>query len=264
MDREALTGRAVGAARAVAERHGLAPTGHQVLSDRGNAVVRIEPYPLVARVTTLGAPLRLDQGDWQRREVAVAAEAAAGGAPVVAPSALLDPGPHHEDGLWLSFWEAVDVRRLLPGAEQVGRSLAALHDALGGVRFPAGPVLGPVHELTRGGLALLGREAALPPAVLDRLRAEHDALRPALADVGGPPVGLHGDAHPGNLLRAGTGWVWTDLEETCRGPALWDLAVATGGSDRVDTAATTLGAYAEATARVLRSRSGWPRTGGCD
>ena len=44
---------------------------------------------------------------------------------------------------------------------------------------------------------------------------------------------LHGDAHAGNLLRSGDGWVWTDLEETCRGPREFDLAVlaAASGAD---------------------------------
>jgi Ser/Thr protein kinase RdoA (MazF antagonist) len=40
---------------------------------------------------------------------------------------------------------------------------------------------------------------------------------------------LHGDAHAGNLLaHENRGWLWIDLEETCRGPAGWDLATAAG------------------------------------
>jgi hypothetical protein len=39
---------------------------------------------------------------------------------------------------------------------------------------------------------------------------------------------LHGDTHPGNLLRTADGLVWADLEDTSRGPRGWDLACLRG------------------------------------
>jgi Ser/Thr protein kinase RdoA (MazF antagonist) len=56
---------------------------------------------------------------------------------------------------------------------------------------------------------------------------------------------LHGDAHAGNLLRSGGQWLWFDLEETCRGPRLWDLAVLAPGSGP-DAAGALAGYSAEA------------------
>jgi thiamine kinase-like enzyme len=35
---------------------------------------------------------------------------------------------------------------------------------------------------------------------------------------------LHGDAHEGNLLPTTRGLLWTDWEDTFRGPVEWDLA----------------------------------------
>jgi Ser/Thr protein kinase RdoA (MazF antagonist) len=69
---------------------------------------------------------------------------------------------------------------------------------------------------------------------------------PAGVAGGEEAIVLHGDAHAGNLLRCGDRWLWTDLEEACRGPLEWDLAVL--GQDRPDPDAAVR-AYATA-ARV--------------
>jgi Ser/Thr protein kinase RdoA (MazF antagonist) len=52
---------------------------------------------------------------------------------------------------------------------------------------------------------------------------------------------LHGDAGAGNLMAAGTGWIWHDFEDTCSGPVAWDLAASTA-SQRMD-GARILAAY---------------------
>jgi len=64
------------------------------------------------------------------------------------------------------------------------------------------------------------------------------------AAAGLATVVLHGDAHAGNLLPVGPGqWVWSDLEDTSRGPAAWDLATLTSGYDEAATD-EALAAYA--------------------
>jgi thiamine kinase-like enzyme len=90
-----------------------------------------------------------------------------------------------------------------------------------------------------------------------RLRAAHERVLGEIAAAGDEHlVVLHGDAHVGNLLAAGTaltagtvlttgtvGWVWTDLEETSRGPAAWDLATLASRYD-AGGAREALAAYA--------------------
>ncbi len=79
---------------------------------------------------------------------------------------------------------------------------------------------------------MLEQESALDAVTVSALRAAHAEVLVALDEAGpegrsGLPgqIVLHGDAHDGNLLSdAERGWVWADLEETCRGPAAWDLA----------------------------------------
>jgi hypothetical protein len=63
----------------------------------------LTPSPGVdaAMVVAHGAGLHCDA--WLTREVAVAGFLARAGAPVVAPSALVDPGPHHHGGRTLTY-----------------------------------------------------------------------------------------------------------------------------------------------------------------
>lgn len=212
------------AAASVARGLGLPADDLRVLSARGNLVVHLAPAPVVARVATLTAWSRRDPVAWMRRELLVAGHAARRGAAVIAPTPLADPGPHtggeHPVTLW-TFHELTDCR---PTPEDTGAALAALHDACADLPGPLAR-LTPVHDQIDDALAALADRALVPPATLDTLRRRHAAV---LADLPGPSdtdAVLHGDAHAGNLVRAGDRWCWTDFEEACRGPVAWDLAV---------------------------------------
>ena len=252
-----MTRAGLAAAVRVARGQGLPGDDPQVLSSRGNVVVHLRPAPVVARVATLTAWTRRDPFRWLAREVAVAGFAADHGGPVVAPSALADPGPHWSDGLAVSLWTWVPPSPARPGAAEVGEALARLHLTAAG--FPGElPVLSPLRALISDGLAVLEREQAVDPAVLAALRDRHAAILAELDGVTGTALVLHGDAHAGNLLRAGgavsgtgpgSGWLWIDLEETCHGPRAFDLAVVADhqGAD----AGATLAAYAAVTGEPL-------------
>jgi streptomycin 6-kinase len=72
-----------------------------------------------------------------------------------------------------------------------------------------------------------------------------------LARAQSDPIVLHGDAHGGNLLAAdGRGWLWIDLEETCRGPAAWELATMVSRYGAED-GLVALSAYATTTATLV-------------
>ena len=248
-----MTRAGLAAAVRVAREHGLPGDDPEVLSSRGNVIVHLRPAPVVARVATLTAWTRSDPLRWLAREVAVAGYAAGQGGPVVAPTALADPGPHWADGLAVSLWTWVPPSPARPGPAEVGEALARLHLAAAG--FPGElPVLSPLRALISDGLAVLEREQAVDPAVLAALRDRHAAILGELDGVTGPVLVLHGDAHAGNLMlaggaRPGPGWLWIDLEETCRGPRAFDLAVLADhqGAD----AGATLAAYAAVTGEPL-------------
>jgi hypothetical protein len=213
--------RARAAAVAVARGHGLACGDPVLLHDGVNAVVHLRPAPVVARVATL-TPLLRDGDRSFRREVALAGALTAAGAAVIPPSDLLPPGPHVRDGVLLSFWRHVEVLPDRPSPRDAGRSLAALQDALAGVDpgWDGGPLDTPLDDVAT--FARRGAGLGADPALAARAGSLAAALRPLLAP---DREVLHGDAHPGNLLATRAGWVWADLEDTCRGPRAWDLAV---------------------------------------
>ena len=216
-----LTARAAAAAVAVARRHGVRVADPVLLSDGVNAVVHLAPAPLVARVATWTPLLRPGTAEPFTREVELATALAGVGAAVVPVSDLLPPGPHAHDGLLLSFWQHVEVLPDRPSAAEAGRALAELHDALDDVRLgwtgdPLDRVFGDLAEFARRGAGL-----GADPDLVERTGELAGRLRPLLT---GPVGHLHGDAHPGNLLATPSGWRWTDLEDTSRGPRAWDVA----------------------------------------
>jgi hypothetical protein len=208
---------AVGAARAVAEAHGVAVGEPVVLHDGANVVVHLAPAPLVARVSTLTRLLR-DGTTSFGREIALAGELAAAGASVVPPADLLPPGPHVHDGVVLSFWPYVDTGPAVPTPQEAAAAYVELRGHLDGLAPEGRPLDTPLDDLA----AFLDRAPAwdVPAGTLDRLADRLERLRPRLD---GEFRRLHGDAHPGNLLATPAGWRWTDLEDTCSGPVQWDL-----------------------------------------
>ncbi|MGH3624031.1 MAG: phosphotransferase [Sciscionella sp.] len=241
-----LTELGLAAAVCVARERGLPADDPRVLSSRGNLQVHLAPAPVVARVATLTAWTRRDPFVWLAREVAVAGYAARRGAPIVPPTDLVDPGPVWSEGFTVSLWSYLSTSGRRVGSAESGEALGRLHAAL--VGYPAAlPTLAPVHEQVDDGLAALERAAAVDAEQLVALRAVHEKVVTELDGLGGASIVLHGDSHPGNLLHAKDtgGWRWIDLEETCRGPREWDLAVLTGA--RGIDAATVLRAYTEVT-----------------
>jgi Ser/Thr protein kinase RdoA (MazF antagonist) len=181
-------------------------------------MVHLAPAPVVARVAGITAVVR--PGDaWFAREVAVAKHLAAAGAPAVAPSGELDPGPHHRDGLVLSFWELTPGRWEDVDPKAAGRALRECHAAL--ADYPGElPSLGALAE-AESLVERLRAEGALAPDDDALLSAVHDRVVPAVAAL--PRRPLHGDSHLGNVLPGRDGARWCDWEDTFCGPLEWDL-----------------------------------------
>lgn len=241
-----LTRRGQAAAVALGSGLGLPAEHPVVLSSRGNLLLHFAPAPVVARVATLTAWSRSDPFAWLAREVAVAGFVAQSGGPAVPPSKAVDPGPYLQDGFAISLWEYQPPDPAQPSAAEVGAALAGLHLVAAACPAELG-YLTPARDQIADGLAALERAAVLPAAAISALRARHEALLARL-DSTSPAIVLHGDAHSGNLLRGAGGWQWIDLEETCRGPAEWDLA----------TMADHAGAHAPAALRGYAEVAGRP------
>jgi len=213
------------AAQAVAREHGVACDEAVRIAAGSNVLVHLKPAPVVARVMTATAVLHDDAEQWLAREVAVGAFAAERSDLVVPPTDILPPGPHEQDGLWMTLWKFVphDAQAPPPEPRQLGRSLRRLHAVL--ADFPGD--LAPLSE-TRDWLERLLDELRPSPSLtqqdIDRLRSELDALTPAVFESSLPAQALHGDASMSNLLRTESGPVWIDLEDVCAGPIAWDVS----------------------------------------
>ncbi|HYN52853.1 MAG TPA: phosphotransferase, partial [Thermoleophilaceae bacterium] len=101
-----------------------------------------------------------------------------------------------------------------------GRELRELHDLLD--EFPGALV--PLSSVLDEARALIDR------CGLSGLREPLRASRAAVEEVDWTIHPLHGDAHAGNLLSTASGALWTDFEDSCAGPAEWDLACLVFGS----------------------------------
>lgn len=289
-----LTRQGHAAAVALALRLGLPAGRTDVLSSRGNLLIRlaaaagpvvpgdvthgpgdlthaasagsaapaeapVRVQSVVARVATLSAWSRRDPLAWLAREVAVAGYVASRGGPAVAPARAADPGPHWQDEFAISLWEEVPPEERRPSPAETGAALAALHLAARGCPARLG-YLSTAYEHVSDGIATLDRHSVCDQETIAALRSAHASVLAGLEPVGGTPIVLHGDAHAGNLLGAACGgWTWIDLEETCRGPAEWDLACMISPYNEAGDRQAALEAYAAAAqARVPDEKSLWP------
>ena len=216
--------RALRAACAAAQDHGLPCEQATVAYSGSNVIVHLRPSPVVARVMTGTVVLHEDPEAWLAREVAVLGFLAPSRL-AVAPSPSIPPGPCQSDGLWMTFWEWVEHRgsELGDGPERLGLALRELHDELAGF---AGELadFGDLQQDIDRLLEQLRPTAALSAERIDSLRAHLFALSDTVFGAPLPVQALHGDASLSNLLRASDRFVWNDFEDTFRGPVQWDLA----------------------------------------
>jgi molybdopterin-guanine dinucleotide biosynthesis protein A len=210
--------RAVAAAVQVAERHGLDVPSARVLKDWNDTVVHLSPHAVVARVAT--SWVARDKEATYRRELAVAAHAAARGGPCVRPTSLLPPGPHRAEGLTLAFWEYLEAEPGELDALDAGRALRAFHASVANYDRPL-PRLD--ERLERATAAADGLDR-LEPRDRTLLGSTLARLRVALAETARNERVLHGGPHESNIVRTSEGPRLFDLDTVCRGPLEWDLA----------------------------------------
>ena len=228
---------AVRAVVAVAASFGVNCSAPAVLSDGANVIVHLSPAPVVAKVASVTTLVRPDPAAGLQRELDVASFLARHGAPVGEPSPEIPAATHTRGGSVMSFWRYLGPGGPVADEWTIGSMLRDLHGALRGYSG-AVPALAPLGDvgtfLARPETRLSAGDKSLLAAAFARLTAE-------LGESGSAAQVLHGDAGAGNLMAAGSGWVWHDFEDTCTGPVAWDLAASTA-SQRMD-GARVLSAY---------------------
>jgi Ser/Thr protein kinase RdoA (MazF antagonist) len=230
----------VRAAVSTAARLGVACADPVVLGDGANVIVHLSPSPVVAKVAVSTLAVRPDVAVWLQRELDVALFLNRAGLPVMAPASEVPATVHDGDGHVMSFWTYLNRSGSeLADEGIIGSMLRDLHAALRS--YPGSlPALSPLDDIP----AFLARPRVfLSSGDVDMLEDAYRRLTAELAPGSVPGQVLHGDAGPGNLMPAGSRWVWHDFEDTCTGPVAWDLAAATA-SRRLD-GSRVLAAYGE-------------------
>ncbi|WP_410601572.1 phosphotransferase enzyme family protein [Amycolatopsis sp. lyj-90] len=143
------------------------------------------------------------------------------------PAAKLATGivdqPFVEDGLPVTFWEFIPEHEEKVSASEFGKLLHDLH-ALPAPSFEL-PQFLPMPKFEARINALDGQLAESELTFLRRryeeVSEEFEGLKFEL-----PPGPIHGDAHPGNVMRSTDGIPYLiDFEDFAYGPREWDAAV---------------------------------------
>lgn len=220
----AAQARAVDAGQVVAAACGL-PVERAIVLNRSNRLaVHLDPCDVLARV----APLARRRG--AAFEVEIARRLAEISSPLAALDPRVEPRVYEHDDFAVTLWSYhAPVPPPAVAADEYAAALVQLHSGmrqadLGGTAVPH--FLDRVDEAQRlvddptNNLAIAGADRELVATTLH-------TVSQAIVERGAPEQLLHGEPHPGNLLRTSQGLLFVDLETCCRGPIELDIAHAT-------------------------------------
>jgi Ser/Thr protein kinase RdoA (MazF antagonist) len=157
--------------------------------------------------------------------------------PVVAPLVFPDGGTLGEAvGIFYALWPRVGGRapdELRDDEVAVlGRLMARIHVVAARVGAPHRPTLTPA-SVPLAALTLLDERGFLPPTCRSRYTRAVEALVRIYAQraEGERLQPIHGDCHPGNLLRRDSGWLFLDFDDLVVGPPVQDVWMLVPGRD---------------------------------
>jgi hypothetical protein len=210
--------RAVGAAMSTASAFDLRVDDAVVLHDSNRLAVRLLPCDVLARVAHVA------HQPGAEFEVEVARRLAETDSPVGELEPRVEPRVYVREGFAVTLWtyyEPVSHRDVAPAV--YAQALERLHSGMRQIDVAA------PHFMDRVAKAqwLVGNRAQtseLADAERDLLTNTLRSLRRTIDDRGADEQLLHGEPHPGNLLRTKKGLLFVDLETCCRGPVEFDIA----------------------------------------
>jgi hypothetical protein len=193
-----------------------------VLHDSNRLAVRLLPCDVLARIAPVaGDPLGVAGAAF---EVEIGRQLAKTNSPVAELEPRAEPCVYLHDGFAVTLWTyyaSVPPRDIAPS--EYAQALERLHAGMRQIEVSAPHFTDRVQEAQW----LVGTPAHTPElAAPDRelLSETLRRLRCAIVDHGADEQLLHGEPHPGNLLRTEKGLLFVDLETCCRGPVEFDIA----------------------------------------
>ena len=209
--------RALAAAISTASALDLTVDEAIVLHDSNRLAVRLRPCDVLARV----APTAHQAAQF---EIDLAQQLAETGSPVAALDPRVEPRVYERDGFVVTLWtyyHPETPRQVAPA--DYADALERLHAGMRKLDVRTPHFTDRVAEAQQ-----LVESSSLTPELAD---ADRELLintlrsrRQAIGGRGAAEQLLHGEPHPGNVLRTKTGLLFIDLETCCRGPVEFDLA----------------------------------------
>jgi thiamine kinase-like enzyme len=209
--------RAVAAAMSTASALDLTVDDAIVLQDSNRLALRLLPCDVLARV----APVAHQAAQF---EVDLAQRLAKTESPVAALEPRVVPHVYERDGFVVTLWtyyETLLPREVSPA--DYANALERLHAGMRKLDVTTPHFTDRVAEAQQL-VASRDRTPALQDADRELLSHTLRSLRRAIGDRGAAEQLLHGEPHPGNVLRTKNGPLFVDLETCCRGPVEFDLA----------------------------------------
>jgi len=211
-------GQAVRAAMRIGTTLGLRCDDAVVLQASNRIVMRLLPCDVLARVAR---PAQRDEADL---EVVLARRLAEAGSPVATLDPRVEPVIYECDGFIVTYWTYYDgAGNQDVAAAEFAHALRRLHAGLRTIDF----ALPHFSDRAARMRALVDDRERTP----DLAEADRDLLSTTLRQTstfvesrGAPEQLLHGEPHPGNVLRTKDGLLFTDFETARRGPVEFDIA----------------------------------------
>lgn len=210
--------RAVAAAIASVSALDLMVDDAIVLQNSNRLVLRLLPCDVVARVANV-----LHQSG-AAFEVELAQRLAKTESPIAALEPRVEPRVYVRDGFVVTLWtyyEPVSPGEIAPA--EYAYALERLHAGMHHVDIAMPHFTDRVEE-AQWLVESRDHTPDLPDADRELLSNTLRSLRRGMADRGAPEQLLHGEPHPGNVLKTKKGLLLADLETCCRGPVEFDLA----------------------------------------
>jgi hypothetical protein len=209
--------RAVLAATSTASALDLTVDDAIVLHDSNKLAVRLLPCDVVARV----APVEHQVAKF---EVDLAQRLSETESPVAALEPRVEPRVYEHDGFVVTLWtyyEPLSPPEVPPA--DYANALERLHAGMRTLEIAAPHFTDRVAEAQQ---LVASRDLTPALADADRELLSHSlrSFGRASSDRGDEEQLLHGEPHPGNVLRTTNGPLFIDLETCCRGPVEFDLA----------------------------------------
>ena len=209
--------RAVAAAMSTASGLGLTVEDAIVLHDSNRLALRLLPCDSLARVAPVAHQAARFEVDLAQRLVEIAS-------PVAALEPRVEPRVYERDGFVVTLWtyyEPLSPREVSPA--DYANALERLHVGMRKLDVATPHFTDRVAEAQQ---LVASRDLTPALADADRELLSHTlrSLRRASSDRGAAEQLLHGEPHPGNVLRTKDVPLFIDLETCCRGPVEFDLA----------------------------------------